>query len=102
MARYDSAKRDTARIAGATRPLAADLSAPFGYYPIPPKIGLLGMLRPEQFFEQEGLFLTQPYDQKHSRRQLEIAATEGSALAAGSSQLWEELGLREFWQPLGG
>jgi len=61
---FDPSKRDSALVAGKKRPLAADLSAPFGYYPIPPKIGLLGMLRPEQFFEQEGLFLSQPYDPK--------------------------------------
>ncbi len=61
---YDSAKRDAAPVAGRKLPLAADFSAPFGYYPIPPKIGLLGMLRPEQFFEREGLFLSQPYDPK--------------------------------------
>ena len=61
---FDSSKRDTASIAGANRPLAADLSAPFGYYPIPPKMGVLGMLRPEQFFKMEGIFLAQPYDAK--------------------------------------
>jgi len=64
LALYDSSKRGTARIAGANRPLAADLSAPFGYYPIPPKIGIMGMLRPQQFFNKEGLFLAQPYEEK--------------------------------------
>jgi|GEM_PF-491910 len=64
LALYDSSKMDTARIAGANRPLAADLSVPFGYYPIPPKMGILGMLRPQQFFKMEGLFLAQPYDAK--------------------------------------
>ncbi|MEI6279186.1 MAG: hypothetical protein WCQ16_07380 [Verrucomicrobiae bacterium] len=62
LALYDPAKLTTARIAGATRPLAADLSAPFGYYPVPPNMGIFGMLRPQQYFKQEGLFLVQPYD----------------------------------------
>ncbi|MEI8309802.1 MAG: hypothetical protein WCH98_03505 [Verrucomicrobiota bacterium] len=61
---FDSSKQQTARIAGTSRPLATDLSAPFGYYPVPPKIGILGMLRPQEFFKQEGLFIVQPYDAK--------------------------------------
>ena len=61
---FDPSKQQTARVAGSSRPLATDLSAPFGYYPVPPKIGILGMLRPQQFFKQEGLFLVQPYDAK--------------------------------------
>ena len=64
LALYDPSKKFAARVAGADRPLAADLSAPYGYYPIPPKIGIMGMLRPEQFFNKEGLFLAQPYDEK--------------------------------------
>ncbi len=59
---YDPAERDTATIAGANRPLAADLTAPFGFYPKPGLIGLLGALRPLKFLNQEGLFLVQPYD----------------------------------------
>lgn len=61
---YDPAKRDTARILGTKRTLAADLSAPFGYYRIPPGLGILGMLRPQKILEKEGIFLTQPYDPK--------------------------------------
>ena len=61
---YDPSKQNTAHIAGATRPLAFDLSAPFGYYPSPPKLGILGLLRPQQYFNREGLFLVQPYDSK--------------------------------------
>ena len=37
-------------LSGATRPLTADLSAPFGFYPSPPKLGILGLLRPQQSF----------------------------------------------------
>ena len=62
LALYDPSKRSTARIANASRPLAADLSAPFGYYPDPPSLGILGMFRPQKFSNMEGLFLTQPYD----------------------------------------
>lgn len=61
---YDPARLKSVRIAGSNRPLADDLSAPFGYYPIPPNLGIFGMLRPQQFFQQEGLFLVQPYDPK--------------------------------------
>lgn len=64
LALYDPARLRSARIAGASRPLAADLSAPFGFYPIPPNMGIFGMLRPQQYFQQEGLFLVQPYDPK--------------------------------------
>lgn len=59
---YNPAERDTATIADAERPLAADLSAPFGYYRKPGLIGILGALRPLKFLNQEGLFLVQPYD----------------------------------------
>ena len=42
----------------------AELSAPFGFYPIPHKMGILGMLRPLRYFNKEGLFIAQPYDAK--------------------------------------
>lgn len=59
---YNPSKITSARIAGAIRPLAADLSAPFGYYPNPPNLGILGMFNPLKYMEEEGLFLAQPYD----------------------------------------
>src|SRR6266550_78899 len=59
---YDPAKRNSALVAGEKRPLAADLTAPFGYYPNPGDLGILGMLSPEKFLEKEGFFLVQPYD----------------------------------------
>jgi pimeloyl-ACP methyl ester carboxylesterase len=62
LALYDPSKSPSARIAGAARPLGADFSAPFGYYPSIPNLGILGALRPERFLHQEGLFLAQPYD----------------------------------------
>ncbi len=61
---YDSAKRDAARVAGAMRPLAADLTAPLGFYPLAPNLGIFGLLRPQTYLEKEGLFLLQPYDPK--------------------------------------
>lgn len=60
----DPAKRETARIAGMERMLAADFTAPFGYYPNPSQMGVLGMVMPGKFFQKEGLFLLQPYDPK--------------------------------------
>ena len=59
---YDPAKRTSATIAGASRSLAADYKAPFGYYPGASSNGFLGMLRPGKFMRKEGFFLVQPYD----------------------------------------
>ncbi len=59
---YDPVKRNSALVAGEKRPLAADFTAPFGYYPNPGDLGILGMLSPEKFLEKEGFFLVQPYD----------------------------------------
>ena len=61
---YDPAKRNSALVAGEKRPLAADFTAPFGYYPNPGEAGILGMLRPGEYLEKEGFFLVQPYDRK--------------------------------------
>ncbi len=59
---YNSAKRDKASVAGAKRPLAADLGAPFGYYPQPGLMGLVAAINAEKYLEKEGFFLIQPYD----------------------------------------
>jgi pimeloyl-ACP methyl ester carboxylesterase len=59
---YDPAKRNSALVAGEKRPLAADFTAPFGYYPNPGDMGILGMLWPGEFLEKEGVFLVQVYD----------------------------------------
>jgi pimeloyl-ACP methyl ester carboxylesterase len=61
---YDPAKRNSALVAGEKRLLAADFTAPFGYYPNPGDLGFLGMLDPEKYLEKEGFFLVQPYDSK--------------------------------------
>ena len=61
---YDPAKQNSALIAGEKRPLAADFTAPFGYYPKPGEAGILGMLLPGEYLEKEGFFLVQPYDRK--------------------------------------
>ena len=61
---YDPAKRKAALVAGTERPLAADFTAPFGYYPNPGDLGILGMLNPENYLEKEGFFLVQPYDRE--------------------------------------
>ncbi len=59
---YDPAKENSALVAGEKRPLAADYTAPFGYYPNPGDLGFLGMLDPQKYLEKEGIFLVQPYD----------------------------------------
>src|SRR6266536_6526886 len=51
---YDPVKRNSALVAGEKRPLAADFTAPFGYYPNPGDLGILGMLSPEKYLEKEG------------------------------------------------
>ena len=59
---YNPVKQTSALVAGEKRSLAADFTAPFGYYPAPGNIGILGMLSPEKYLEKEGFFLVQPYD----------------------------------------
>ena len=59
---YDPANRLSAKVAGRTRVLAADLSAPFGYYPPPSPEGFLAMFRPGRYEGTEGIYLLQPYD----------------------------------------
>ena len=61
---YDPAVRDSARILGQNRQLAADFTAPIGYYPLLANVGMLGFLRPDLVAKKEGLFLLQPYDPK--------------------------------------
>ena len=61
---FDPAKQISALIAGEKRPLVADFTAPFGYYPKPGEAGILGMLRPGEYLEKDGFFLVQPYDPK--------------------------------------
>jgi pimeloyl-ACP methyl ester carboxylesterase len=57
-------KQSAARIAGVSRPLAADFSAPLCFYPEgdPTLTGLLGGLRPGLFSTETGLYLVQPFD----------------------------------------
>jgi len=50
------------RMAGRTRPLAADFGAPFGYYRDPQAVGFMAMLRPAKYQKGEGMYLVQPYD----------------------------------------
>lgn len=98
---YDPAKRNSALVAGEKRSLAADFTAPFGYYPNPGDLGFLGMLDPEKFLEKEGFFLVQPYDSKKipivfvhglmSVPQMWIpvmAAIESDPLLRGKYQFW--------------
>jgi hypothetical protein len=58
----DPTKRNTVRVAGALRPLAADFGAPFAYYPEPGLLGLMAMLRPANYEARAGLYMLEPYD----------------------------------------
>ncbi len=98
---YDPAKRNSALVAGEKRPLAADFTAPFGYYPNPGDIGILGMLSPGKYLEKEGFFLVQPYDPKkipivfvHGLMSVPqmwlpvMAAIESDPILRGKFQFW--------------
>jgi len=59
---YDPTRRDTVRVAGALRPLAADFAAPFAYYPEPGLLGFMAMLRPANYEARAGIYMLEPYD----------------------------------------
>jgi hypothetical protein len=62
LALYDPTRRETVRVAGAQRPLAADFGASFAYYPEPKFLGFMAMLRPANYEKLEGLYMLEPYD----------------------------------------
>jgi pimeloyl-ACP methyl ester carboxylesterase len=58
-------RQPTAVVEGKTRPLAADFSAPIGYYQPPPNllfVSLLAMIRSSHYMDKTGLYFLQPYD----------------------------------------
>jgi hypothetical protein len=59
---HDPTLRETVRIAGATRPLAADFTAPLAYYPHPLFLGLMEAMRVDRYYRTAGLTMLQPYD----------------------------------------
>ena len=60
---YDPTRRETVRVAGAQRPLAADFGAPLAYYPNPGLLlGFMAMLRPANYEERAGIYMLEPYD----------------------------------------
>jgi len=60
---YDPTRRSTIRLAGAQRPLAADFAAPLAYYPEPGlRLGLMAMMRPQNYEQRAGLYMLEPYD----------------------------------------
>lgn len=59
---HDPTLRETVQIAGATRPLAADFTAPLAHYPHPRFLGLMEMLRVDRYYRTAGLAMWQPYD----------------------------------------
>ena len=59
---HDPTLRETARIAGLTRPLAADFTAPLAYYPHPLFLGLMEAMRVDRYYRTAGLTMLQPYD----------------------------------------
>ncbi len=60
----DPTKQTNARIAGKTRILDADFSAPLAYYPQQPEMweGLMGAVRVSKHMGITGLYMLQPYD----------------------------------------
>src|SRR6266496_4944743 len=59
------AKQPMASVEGKTHPLAANFSAPIGYYQPPPNlllVSLMAMLRSGHYMEKTGLYFLQPYD----------------------------------------
>jgi pimeloyl-ACP methyl ester carboxylesterase len=59
------AKQPMASVEGKTRPLAANFSAPIGYYQPPDNlllVSLMAMLRSSHYMEKTGLYFLQPYD----------------------------------------
>jgi hypothetical protein len=60
---YDPTRRDTVRVAGSPRPLAADFGAPLAYYPEPGLLlGFMAMLRPANYENRAGIYMLEPYD----------------------------------------
>ena len=63
LALYDPTRRTTVRVAGAQRPLAADIGAPLAYYPEPGLLlGFMAMIRPANYENRAGLYMLEPYD----------------------------------------
>ena len=61
--RANPTRRSTVRLAGAQRPLAADFAAPLSYYPEPGlRLGIMAMMRPEDYEQRAGLYMLEPYD----------------------------------------
>ena len=53
---YDPTRRETVRIDGSQRPLAADFGAPLAYYPEPGLwLGLMAMFRPANYENRAGI-----------------------------------------------
>ena len=58
-------RQPTAVVQEKIRPLAADFSAPIGYYQPPPNlllVSLLAMIRSSHYMDKTGLYFLQPYD----------------------------------------
>lgn len=62
LALHDPTLRDTVRLAGKTRPMAADFTAPLAYYPNPRFLGIMEAMRVDRYFHTAGLSMLQPYD----------------------------------------
>jgi pimeloyl-ACP methyl ester carboxylesterase len=59
---YNPNRRETIRIVGMERPLAADFAGVFAYYPNPGLLGIQALMHPEKYHERAGLYLLEPYD----------------------------------------
>jgi pimeloyl-ACP methyl ester carboxylesterase len=60
LALYDPTRRETVRIAGASRRFRRSAA----YYPEPKLLGFMAMLRPANYEERAGLYMLEPYDRR--------------------------------------
>jgi pimeloyl-ACP methyl ester carboxylesterase len=60
----DPAVSPAVNVQGKPRPLAADFTAPFAYYPTVWELwyGLMGLVKVDQYMSYSGLYMIQPYD----------------------------------------
>jgi pimeloyl-ACP methyl ester carboxylesterase len=99
---YDPTRRNAVPLAGAQRPLTADFTAPLAYYPEPGLLlGLMAMMRPQNYEQRSGLYMLEPYDPKripvvfvHGLMSVPqmwvptIAAVESDPVLRGRYQFW--------------
>ncbi|MBC8127785.1 MAG: hypothetical protein H8M99_11655 [Gloeobacteraceae cyanobacterium ES-bin-144] len=59
---HDPTRRETVMLAGKSRPLAADFTAPLAFYPNSRLLGFKEAMRVDRYFDTASLTMLQPYD----------------------------------------